>query len=435
MSKSKTYWAIALAAGLLCASAPALAVVTWSGDTTVNNDWFTTSNWSGSAVPTSADDTQLYAGSSLANPVIVNNASAAAAYYLRIGYGSGNAGYLKIYTDLSTVRDLYVGSNGGAGEVVQEGGTVNIATIAAGGYNTRIDGKYTINGGTAYFGTVNNQHLYVGEATDSTGRLIINAGAVSVGDQTLLGNAAGSTGILQALGGTFTAQNDWLTVGNNGIGQVTVNGGTMNLGSVRVGQYADSASRTSTFSLISGTVDIKDQCNFNLGVAGNASFTQSGGTFQLNNRSDLTVASGAGTASYEISGGSLYVGRTLYVGKAGPGTFTVSGSGVTSISVGAEQATTDFQVFATGTLTAKIDAGGITAIQVKNAAQFDAGSKLDVAALAGAAPGTYTVLQVYGTGTGDKIIDNGLAFAAGVDTSKWSFSIVDSNSDTRLDRL
>jgi len=259
--------------------------------------------------------------------------------------------------------------------------------------------------------------------------------SISVGDQTLLGNAAGSTGILQALGGTFTAQNDWLTVGNNGIGQVTVNGGTMNLGSVRVGQYADSASRTSTFSLISGTVDIKDQCNFNLGVAGNASFTQSGGTFQLNNRSDLTVASGAGTASYEISGGSLYVGRTLYVGKAGPGTFTVSGSGVTSISVGAEQATTDFQVFATGTLTAKIDAGGITAIQVKNAAQFDAGSKLDVAALAGAAPGTYTVLQVYGTGTGDKIIDNGLAFAAGVDTSKWSFSIVDSNSDTRLDRL
>lgn len=114
------------------------------------------------------------------------------------------------------------------------------------------------------------------------------------------------------------------------------------------------------------------------------------------------------------------------------GTLIVNGSAVTEISIGDESSIDGNWVHnAGGLLDIGIDTGGLTPIVVADKggagtfATLDSGALLDVGFLDGAQNGTWTVLEIE---NGD-ITDNGLAFAAGVDTNIWSFAVDNSGAN------
>jgi len=119
------------------------------------------------------------------------------------------------------------------------------------------------------------------------------------------------------------------------------------------------------------------------------------------------------------------------------GTFTVSGTQATEIGIGGAGDDIDgvWYQHSGSSLVLRFDAGGVTPIVLHDnssaegtAATFESGTVLDVDHLVGDGGGTWTVLEVE---NGD-IDDQGLAFAPGVDTSIWSFSVDNSGTNGRL---
>ena len=141
----------------------------------------------------------------------------------------------------------------------------------------------------------------------------------------------------------------------------------------------------------------------------------------------------AGTGTFEISGGALTTRSGIKLGdatKTGIGKFTVLGSSITQIGIASGNTDTDgtWKQHAGSTLKVGIDFGGVTRIFIDDSptattgtsATFENGSLLDVGYYStGYGGGTWTVLEV----ENGPVINNGLAFAAGVNTSIWSFSI------------
>jgi hypothetical protein len=150
----------------------------------------------------------------------------------------------------------------------------------------------------------------------------------------------------------------------------------------------------------------------------------------------------AGTGSFQISGGSLVTRSGVRLGdptRLGTGKFTVLGSAASQIGIAASNTDTDgtWQQNAGSTLKVGIDFGGLTKILIKDSATattgtsatFASGSLLDVGYHStGYGGGTWTVMEVE---NGD-IINNGLAFAPGVNTAVWSFSIDNSGANGLL---
>ena len=117
------------------------------------------------------------------------------------------------------------------------------------------------------------------------------------------------------------------SVGLSGIGTFTQTGGTNNVnqqGSIVVGQYSGSIG---TYNLSGGQLSVgfsnSNPGNEVIGYSGSGSFIQSGGTQTVS--SDLYIALEEGsTGFYNLSGGLLLSG-TVYVGNIGRATFTQSG--------------------------------------------------------------------------------------------------------------
>lgn len=148
-------------------------------------------------------------------------------------------------------------------------------------------------------------------------------------------------------------------------------------------------------------------------------------------------SSAGGTGTLEISSGSLRTRRGVKLGhesEAGTGTFTVLGSASSEIGIGSH-GTGDgsWTQHADSTLKVGIDSQGVTKIFIDDVegtngtyATFESGALLDVDYYdTGESGGTWIVMEVE---NGD-ITDNGLAFAPGVDTSIWSFSVDNSGSN------
>ena len=150
----------------------------------------------------------------------------------------------------------------------------------------------------------------------------------------------------------------------------------------------------------------------------------------------------AGNGSFQISSGSFVTRSGVKLGdltRAGTGTFSVLGSAATQIGIAAGNTDTDgtWKQHAGSTLRTGIDFRGVTPILIKDSptattgtsATFEAGSLLDVGYFNGGnGGGTWTVLEV----ENGPIINHGLAFVPGVNTSIWSFSIENSGPNSRL---
>jgi hypothetical protein len=148
-----------------------------------------------------------------------------------------------------------------------------------------------------------------------------------------------------------------------------------------------------------------------------------------------------GVGSLTISGGSFTTRAGVNLGhatSAGTGTVSVMGSQASEIRIGGANDDIDgnWHQHSGSSLVVRFDAGGCTPIYIQDNsntdigtfATFESGSILDVDHLTGDGGGTWTVMEVE---NGD-VTDNGLAFAAGVDTSVWSFSVDNSGANGKL---
>ena len=150
-----------------------------------------------------------------------------------------------------------------------------------------------------------------------------------------------------------------------------------------------------------------------------------------------------GTGTFVVSGGSVRTRTGVKLGSAtqpGTGRFVVLGSDALGIALGSSNDGFDarWEQHSGSTLQVGIDAGGVTSIFLDDnnsdtpagaSAVFENGSILDVGYFGiTEGGGTWTVMEVE---NGD-IEDNGLAFAPGVDTDIWSFSIDNSGRNGRL---
>ena len=219
-------------------------------------------------------------------------------------------------------------------------------------------------------------------------------------------------------------------------------GGTINIsgGTVEGGQV-------SQFSDFNGTVNqTGGVASFNMARIGaaansNASYVVSGGEFKIARaRGNVSLNLGglsSGNGSLTVSGGLFSARESVRLGgsgSTGKGTFTVLGSQASSISMGANGVDGVWFQSAGSTLVLRVDAGGTTPIILHDeggrgtSATFENGSILDVDHLTGEGGGNWTVLEVENA----DIVDNGLAFAPGVDTSVWSFTVDNSGANGKL---
>jgi hypothetical protein len=256
---------------------------------------------------------------------------------------------------------------------------------------------------------------------------IINSGTVllSTGSTPSLNGLRLLGGTLTFAGGTYSGAAT-ASVDSHVNGTLLHTGTVASINELEIGRTAGS---TGLYRLSGGSLTIARGLNgYSLYLGGNKS----------------AVAGGAGTL--EISGGTFRTRSSVKLGdatQAGTGTFTVLGSAVSEIGIATSTGDTDgtWRQHAGSTLKVGIDFGGVTPIFIKDSAAttgagtngtsavFESGALLDVGYYSnGYGGGTWTVMEV----ENGRITNNGLAFASGVNTNIWSFSIDNSGSNGLL---
>jgi hypothetical protein len=252
---------------------------------------------------------------------------------------------------------------------------------------------------------------------------------------------------------------DTAAIDTNGVDKCTVVDGqeAPNINEFRIG-YAGNGE----FEQTGGTVTATQNSSRYTKIGWNGFdglYTLSGGASSLNT---LRVGAGGGTGTMLIQGGSLTISRaygdsSIVVGAGSTGlvemasgslqtrggviintagTFSVKGGDPSLIAIGTHLDGDGFWTQnAGGTLMVQIASNGLTPILVDEVdgisgtswdgiATFALDSELDVSFLDGHMETNFwTVMTAEGG-----IVDNGLTFAAGVDTNNWNFELVENNT-------
>lgn len=308
---------------------------TWEAET---GDWDVDTNWSGSAVPTSADT------------AIINNSGAAqlpegvsGSYNeLRLGTTFGSSGSVEIAGGILSGTSAFLGFSsggngsafvssgslatsvqlivgyGGNGTLLIEGGEVSSGTFGIIGYNPTANGLVTVTDGT-----LSNSHLYVGYT--GTGSLLLSAtGSISSTFSSIGTNASG-TGSATVTGGTWNTSN-WLTVGDAGTGELILQGGQISSGGTTIGS---GTTGHGSATVTSGTW--ANSAGLTVGGSGTGSLTIEGGLV-----SNTSSAIGSGTTGHGtvlVTGGTWSNSSLLQVGNSGTGSLTIEDGLVSSDSI------------------------------------------------------------------------------------------------------
>ncbi|MEJ6648015.1 MAG: carbohydrate-binding protein [Akkermansiaceae bacterium] len=228
-------------------------------------------------------------------------------------------------------------------------------------------------------------------------------------------------GTLNLLGGSFTAtaQSSW----DSHIDSTLNHSGT--IAAINELEIGRSSGKTGFYALSGGSLKISRGLNgYSLYLGANKS------------------SGNAGTGTLEITGGAFTTRSSVKLGddsSSGTGTFAVLGSAIGEIGIAASNGDNDatWLQHSGSTLKVGIDLGGVRSIFLNDSATatsgtsatFENGSLLDVSYYGnGSKGGTWTVMEVE---NGD-VIDNGLAFAPGVNTSVWSFNVDNSGANGLL---
>jgi len=290
----KTFLAALLASSCFVPVAQA-ATRTWGGST---GDWFASANWTGGALPGSADTAKIDVGTAIVDTV-----------------GS-----------TATLTHLMVGHTLEGSLVVSEGGTLRATNVWV-GFGSSVRGSMTVTGEESSLGVASQ--IFIGQ--DGIGELsILNGGTVFSNLASAVGNHIGSIGtlIVSGEGSTFRTinTNQALYVGNNGIGTLTVSDsgsvsltsvlslatnststGTLNIGAA-VGDAAAAPGAVTASSVVfgSGTGNIvfnhtSNNYIFANNISGAGTITNKAGT------TNLTGDLSGFTGSFDLEGGTLSV--------------------------------------------------------------------------------------------------------------------------------
>jgi len=295
--------------------------------------WRTAANWSGGAIPTSADKAAIR-NASILGPIIDSNTTAAAnvivlgdwgstsdsiemsggsltvGQWFSLGYYLNNNGTFTISAGTVTIGSfLYVG-NGGTGTVNISGGTIAVAATLSVAQQAGSTGRVNLTGGTITAGALN---------ITSGGRLNITNGTLIIdGNQIATIRNYETSHWMTAFGGAGKLVYEY-NIANPGKTTVTAiagavvswdNGGGNNLWSTAANWNPDGLPEISTTISI-GTAAASPIINSPTAAAG----------FQIR-------VGATGGANLTMNGGSLDVGEWLMIGIEAvgrPGTFTMNG--------------------------------------------------------------------------------------------------------------
>jgi outer membrane autotransporter protein len=232
--------------------------------------------------------------------------------------------------------------------------------------NSSASNSTAINGGNA-----TAQNVTVGDVAGSNGILVIsNAGTLGNGIG-VIGNAAGSQGMVTVTGPNSQWTNTtFLSVGVNGTGQMTIsNGGTVTSNGVAIGFGAGSSG---TVMVDGGTLTSTSSLQIGRNGAGMLTI-QNGGT--VSSGSFISVADAAGSmGTLTIQGGGVLTSDFGLIGsvQGSTGTVTIDGAGSKWINNGTFSSEVNVGDEGTGTLT--ISHGGELVTGTSSSIGHEAGS-------------------------------------------------------------
>ncbi|GEM_PF-2803391 len=412
----------------------------WGADVTWTNgagdsDWFNTGNWSSGNLPGSGDRVLVYQGTSELSPLVIDNVNAPAVATngeSLIGRSGQGSGYVAVYTDLQ-LANARLGDGSFTGQIVQHSGTVSVTGTLLLAWNTQSTGIYDMKGGT-----LNVANLVV--SREGTGQFVQSEGQVNITSRLTIASEP-----------------------NNVMGSYTISGNPLTsklvVNEVRIGEDANA-----TFNQLGGAVESAGAfvlawnpgatANYNISGgtlaakglqirAGTGSINQTDGDITLSDHLRLGSENNA-TGSYTISGGSLSIpstGHHLYAGSKAGVNSTIHIRGDATVTIGGDihlhenETAGDVRFIVEGglatiqvgnrylqrydsVLEARLDATGLSTIVSLGNADFREDSILDVKALPGAQPGTYTLMTWQGS-----LVNSSLRFADTVNTDLWSFNL------------
>jgi hypothetical protein len=341
---------------------------------------------------------------------------------LRIAQFAGSSGQVSMAagTTFTSVGVVNVAMSGG-GTFSQQGGNATIGSASVGrtlniGLNSGGTGAYYLGqivGGSAanldVYGNVNvgvngsgqlwmnattmNVHggyLAIANGASSSGLFVMNGGTLNVGVQTTVGGDAGTAGGNGSLIINNGTVNSALRVWANG--QVTINGGTLDVGSTP----NDNIFNQGTITLNDGVVNMGGD------ITGPGFFIQNGGTVNIANgtgidtqdiavnagsvvaNGNVAIGKGAGsTGILNVNGGGVTVNGTLGVGNTGS-TTSGSGTGTLNVSGGTLYADTILEGSTTG------GSGNVT---INGTGEVTVGGGLSMNSVTVAGNGKLTVLD------------------------------------------
>ncbi|WP_210210908.1 beta strand repeat-containing protein, partial [Rhizobium leguminosarum] len=274
-----------------------------------------------------------------------------------VSNGDGVIGSFVSSTGTVTVKDagsswinsglLTVGDKGTGALNIQNGGTVSNVDTGIVGNTAGSNGVVTVNGvGSTW---TNSSSLMVGQS--GTGSLTVsNGGAVSNAGDAALGFMSGSTGTatITGPGSVWTSNGAFFYVGNNGTGTLTLSNGGV------VANAGDAAVAFSAISTSTATVDGVGSKWTNGGILtvgrdgiGTLNVTN-GGAVANTNGVIGSAAGSSGVVKVDGAGSTWANSSSLLVGQSGAGSLTVSNGGAVS-NIG--DAALGFMSGSTGTAT------------------------------------------------------------------------------------
>jgi hypothetical protein len=284
---------------------------------------------------------------------------------LDLGVSAGSIGtYTLSGGTLSVDGNAYVGGSssgpGGTGVLTVSGnGTLNVGTLTA--YNTP-GSAINLSGGTLSVGTLNlSGNLSLFNWSSGTLSLGFSPSNGLVVDTVAAPNNMGSSFTL-GTGQTLSAYTEY--VGLSGNGTFTQSGGT-NEGPLSDTQNLDleigaQLGSTGTYILSGGLLQTSNE---DVGYNGNGTFIQSGGEHTNNNGSFGIVIGANSTGTYILSGGTL--SSYVSLGEGGSGTFTQNGGTFLAkggFDVGSYPGATGTYILTAGDLDAQVGFGAIECV-------------------------------------------------------------------------
>ncbi len=279
---------------------------------------------------------EFYLGTTGLGTLQMGSESLLAAGDFYAAYGAGSSAVVQMTNAFLSPFRTYLGYAGRATLTIAGGSTLKSTT----GYMGYLAGSNGVLQLTNSTWEAEDADLPRDITVGVSGRGEIQASGATISSlQLVLGLNTGSTGIVNAAGGTITVQ-EGVTVGNSGYGELTLtNSATLTANSLSVGATAGTSGLV---SVTDSTVTISED----IFVGFNGTGTLETDNAQIEARELFIGRQTGSTGRATLSGGHLQLSGELHVGALSNGTLTLEGGG----TIQSLKGNTGFEVGTTGTI-------------------------------------------------------------------------------------